>query len=179
MFSKFCGLDFETNQYVLPPYAATEKIVAKAIELLPENGSFCDFGTGSGNIAISILHARPDVTGVGIDISDEALEMAAINANTHGVRLELDKKMEGRFDLIISNGPYLTADEARQANVASYPPSTCTDGKDGLTVIRYLAKTFRKHTDTLLLEYEKPDKSPVTALFTKFEVFDVGVLVFA
>src|SRR3712207_3507493 len=79
---EFYGLDFEVNESVLIPRPETELLVETALEILKGTDSplVCDVGTGSGCIAVSLLHARPDARAVALDVSPAALEVAARNA---------------------------------------------------------------------------------------------------
>src|SRR5215213_10123155 len=112
---EFYGLEFEVTPDVLIPRPETELLVENALELLKGvNGPLlCDVGTGSGCVAVTLLHERGDARGFALDISPAALSVAARNAALHGVgeRLELfvsdcfdalrlDEHKELRFDLV-------------------------------------------------------------------------------
>jgi len=108
-----------------------------------------DLGTGSGCILVTLLAERRSATGVGADLSEAACLQASANAVLHGVadRAEIVQsnwfeQIEGRFDLIVSNPPYLAASE--MADVAPElsdhePAMALTDGLDGLSVYRIIA----------------------------------------
>ncbi len=157
---EFFSLEFEVSPAVLIPRPETELVVEKAIdyvrkELEEESHiEFLDMGTGSACIAIAILKYLPDAKAIGSDISTEALEIAAKNAEKHGVtdrltlveadglNLPADAVPEGGFDLIVSNPPYIRAEEMAglDANVRDYEPTgALTDGGDGLAFYRLLA----------------------------------------
>ena len=89
---EFYSLDFTVTKDVLIPRPETELIVENAIELLPENGRFCEIGIGSGCISVSILHELRSAAAIGLDISENALRIAEVNARTHQVsdRLKLN-----------------------------------------------------------------------------------------
>ncbi|MCA1618658.1 MAG: peptide chain release factor N(5)-glutamine methyltransferase [Acidobacteria bacterium] len=153
---EFYGLDFVVTPDVLIPRPETELLVETALELLDGSDApfVCDVGTGSGCIAVTLLHERRDARGYALDISDNALEVAERNAVRHGVgeRLRLlvsdcfDALGAGghegvRFDLIASNPPYVAeADlEGLQREVREHEPRVAlTPGGDGLSVIRRL-----------------------------------------
>jgi release factor glutamine methyltransferase len=152
---EFYGLDFEVNRNVLIPRPETELLVETALELLKETRSplVCDVGTGSGCVAVSLLHARRDARAVALDVSPAALEVAARNAARNGVaeRIHflvsdcfdaLDVGHAGeRFDLVASNPPYIAeADVAGlQREVREHEPrAALTPGGDGLSVVRRL-----------------------------------------
>jgi release factor glutamine methyltransferase len=154
---EFYGLEFEVTPDVLIPRPETELLVETALELLDEMEEtaapprLCDVGTGSGCIAVTILHERARVRAVGLDISTAALSVAARNASRHGVsrRLELvasdcfaalDPAHE-RFTMIVSNPPYVAEREMAglQREVRSFEPRVAlTPGGDGLSIIRRL-----------------------------------------
>ena len=149
----FFKLDFEVTPDVLIPRPESEAIVEVALELLPKNRSsrFADVGTGSGCLAISILHEAPDARGMAIDFSPAALKIAAGNAVRHNVaeRLTLVESdlLSGvptneQFGLIVSNPPYIPdADiDSLQREVRYEPRSALAGGSDGLDVIRRLLR---------------------------------------
>lgn len=158
-FRKFYGLEFELNEHVLTPYVQTEKIVERAMRLLNANSTFCDVGTGSGNIAVTLAKLT-GATGTATDVSPEALQVARKSAEQHEVKIdfrECDGIADGQFDLIVSNPPYLSAARAGKRE----PRIAVTDGRDGLTLIRQLIATAPKHLKAggvLLLEYIGPER---------------------
>ncbi|HYH85882.1 MAG TPA: peptide chain release factor N(5)-glutamine methyltransferase [Pyrinomonadaceae bacterium] len=170
---EFYGLDFEVTPEVLIPRPETELLVETALEILKEADSplVCDVGTGSGCIAVALLHERRDARAVALDISADALHVAGRNAARNGVgdRLELlvsdcfdalrsDERRGVRFDLIASNPPYIAEDEiaSLQREVREHEPrGALTPGGDGLSVIRRLvadAPEFLKPRGHLLIE---------------------------
>lgn len=123
--AQFFGRDFGLNADCLVPRPDTEVLVERALEVLPADGRFIDLGTGTGCIAISILAERADARGTATDIADGALAMTAQNAKAHGVydRLDLVKSdwfsalpKEARFDVIVSNPPYIAQSERSDMN---------------------------------------------------------------
>lgn len=178
---QFFDLEFEVNPAVLIPRPETEMVVERAIEILRASGgrSVCDVGTGSGCIAVSILHALPGVHGVGLDASGEALRVAMRNSRKHGVddRLELLESdlfkalTDQRFDMIISNPPYVPASDMAglQAEVRCFEPhGALTDGSDGLSIVRRIihdAPQFLTHDGHLILEIGFDQSSKVVAMF--------------
>jgi release factor glutamine methyltransferase len=170
---EFYGLDFEVTPDVLIPRPETELLVETALEFLKETASplVCDVGTGSGCVAVSILHARLDARAIALDISADALRVAGRNAARNGVgeRLELlvsdcfdalrsDELSEIRFDLIASNPPYIAEEEIAglQREVREHEPrAALTPGGDGLSIVRRLiaeAPAFLKPRGHLLIE---------------------------
>ncbi len=177
---EFYGLDFKVTKDVLIPRPETELIVENAIEILPENGRFCEIGIGSGCISISILHNVRDATATGLDISEKALEVAEINARNHKVsdRLKLDisdvftHSEDEKFDLIVSNPPYIADEEIKmlQAEVKDFEPlNALTDGKDGLSIIKKIvaeSPLFLKEDGFLLMEIGFGQSAEVEKLFS-------------
>lgn len=149
----FYELDFEVTPDVLIPRPETELIVEAVLDLFPVDAefSFADVGTGSGCIAISILHARPRSRAIAIDQSERALRTAQRNANrwavTDRARL-LKSDLFGElapsdvFNLVVSNPPYVRDGElsALQREVQREPRTALAGGLEGLDVIRRLMK---------------------------------------
>jgi len=134
---------FEVTADVLDPRPETETLVAAALEDGFER--VLDLGTGTGCILLSLLAARPAARGTGTDLSQAALAVAARNAERLGVaeRVALVlsdwwNAVDGPFDLIVSNPPYIAADEMAglQRELAFEPRMALTDGADGLTAYR-------------------------------------------
>jgi release factor glutamine methyltransferase len=170
-YQEFYGLDFEVTPDVLIPRPETELLVETALELLdktPRPARLCDVGTGSGCISISILHERPAIQAVGVDISWAALRVAARNAARHNVHerlaliasdcfAALDSR-RAKFSMIVSNPPYITEDALRdlQREVRDHEPRVAlTPGGDGFSIIQRLltdAPRFLEAGGYLLLE---------------------------
>lgn len=150
---EFYGLMFEVTPDVLIPRPETELLVEKALELMRATTAplVCDVGTGSGCIAVSLLHERTEARACALDISPAALRIAARNAARHGVgaRLELVESdcfaalatTAATFDAVVSNPPYITQHElaglAREVSEHE-PRHALTPGGDGLRIIRRL-----------------------------------------
>ena len=153
---EFFKLDFEVTPDVLIPRPETELIVETSLELLKTDPKpyFADIGTGSGCIAISILHELPEAHALATDFSRAALRVALRNAERHHVsdRLALfesdcfsDLDANESFTLITSNPPYVSADELKsiQREVRFEPRAALAAGSDGLSVIRRLLSEAR------------------------------------
>lgn len=152
---EFYGRSFIVTPAVLDPRPDTETLVEAALTLMPRNARILDLGTGSGAIAVTLLAERPDATGVTVDISPDALAVARANAEALGVldRLTLIEgswfdPVDGRFDLILSNPPYIPA-----RDIASLPPDVrnfdpllaLVGGDDGLDPYRIIAANAARH----------------------------------
>ena len=178
---EFYGLDFEVSPDVLIPRPETEMIVEHALEILKTSRgeSVCDVGTGSGCILISILHELTLVRAWGLDISQNALNLARRNAEKHNVsdRLELlesdlfDALDEKKFDLIVSNPPYVPARDIAglQAEVRDFEPHIAlTDQADGLSIIRRIVNEtphFLADDGHLLMEIGFNQSTEVVEMF--------------
>jgi release factor glutamine methyltransferase len=166
---EFYGLDFEVSPSVLIPRPETELLVETALELLRDvrEPRLCDVGTGSGCVAVALLHERADARAVAVDISADALRVAARNAARHSVagRLALVASdcfdaldASHKFDLVASNPPYVTETDLAvlQREVREHEPrAALTPGGDGLSIIRRLledAPRFLREGGCLVFE---------------------------
>ena len=146
-YRSFWGRDFKINENVLDPRGDTETLIELILDYKFEN--MLELGTGSGAIAITLLAERPDVTCVATDISKFALDTALINSKRHGVESRLKllhsdwfNKISGRFDIIVSNPPYISSEEYDQLGieVLKYDPKiSLTLGGDGLKAYREIS----------------------------------------
>ncbi len=111
----FYGLPFTVNEHVLIPRQDTEILVEEALKRAKSGMKILDMCTGSGCILLSVLSNCPSVMGTGVDLSEKALETARKNAADLKIKAEflhsdLFKQVEGSFDLILSNPPYIRTD---------------------------------------------------------------------
>jgi len=147
----FFGRAFRVTPDVLIPRPETELLVEAALQVMNADPVICDVGTGSGCIAITLLCERKDARAVAVDISEAALEVAQENARKLLVHERIEfavsdcfaglHESEGRFDLIVSNPPYVSANmlPGLQREVRDHEPLVAlSPGADGLTVIRRL-----------------------------------------
>ena len=167
----FFGLDFEVTKDVLIPRPETELLVETALTLVDKGTAapyICDVGTGSGCIAVALLHENQRATAVGIDLSIEGIQVARRNAVRHSVAARVSFLVAdclsalGRgkpmFDLVVSNPPYVAASalDGLQREVRDHEPRLAlTPGVDGLTIIRRLlvdSVAFVKTGGHLLME---------------------------
>jgi release factor glutamine methyltransferase len=140
---EFYGLELAITPDVLTPRVETEQMVEWAIAHAPKNSRLIDMGTGSGAVAIAIAKNRPDLTITATEISPAALKIARKNASGHKVDLKLIESdlwtnVDGRFDTIVANLPYLR-DDAREELMeeVKYEPSVSLfGGSDGLELYR-------------------------------------------
>ncbi len=151
--TEFMGLKFYVNRDVLCPRQDTEILVEEVLRNLHDGMRILDMCTGSGCILLSLLHYSNDCQGIGTDISENALQLAGKNAENlkeEAVFLQSDlfEKVEGKFDIIVSNPPYIpTADiEGLMPEVRDHEPREALDGgEDGLFFYRTITKTAAEH----------------------------------
>jgi release factor glutamine methyltransferase len=154
---EFWSLDFAVGPGVLIPRPESETLVESALKEFPARGAplrVLDLGTGTGCLLIAFLKERSQASGIGSDISDEALAWAKQNVQTHGManRVELMRSdwaagVEGTFDVIFCNPPYVA--KASRAlldpEVAYFEPEIALEGGlDGLDAYRQLAPQIRR-----------------------------------
>jgi len=151
---EFFKLGFEVTPDVLIPRPETEIIVEAALEVSQNDHApvILDLGTGSGCIAVSLLHELADARAIATDVSFSALRVAQRNAQRHGVidRLAFTQAdgssvigADGRFTLVVSNPPYVPESEIEslQREVRDHEPlSALVSGADGLSHIRALVR---------------------------------------
>lgn len=155
---EFWSLAFEVTPDVLIPRPETELLVAAALEFVRARGlvgpAVVDLGTGSGCVAIAIAHERPDARVVAVDCAAAALELAARNAERHGVpNVEpvqgrwLAPLGERAFDVIVANPPYVASDDPhlREGDVRFEPVTALDGGADGLDALREIAADAPQH----------------------------------
>ncbi len=148
----FWRYTFKVSPDVLIPRPDTERVVETALAHLPEGGRFADLCTGSGCIAISIAGERQDVTGVMADLSPAALKIAEENAIRIGVQNRIglvcadllsENPLTGLFDLIVSNPPYIPANDIALYPTLRYEPRMALDGgEDGLLFYKAFIARF-------------------------------------
>jgi release factor glutamine methyltransferase len=193
----FMGLQFKVDPRVLIPRPETETLVEQAMLQCKQwedrrEINAIDVGTGSGNIAIALAKFVRRVSVVGIDSSASALEVAKENAERIGgaenVRFELmdafepvDQLLRKRFDLLVSNPPYVARDEweTLQTEVRRYEPeSAVTDGRDGLEFYRRiveLAPLLLSDYGHVMVEVGYGQADTVQAIFelAKLEIVEI------
>lgn len=181
---EFYGLEFQVNDSVLIPRPETELLVELALERLPQHGRLLDMGTGSGAIAVSVAHTRPDAFVTALDFSGAALDVARANANAHGARIRFLRsdwfsEVDGdKFEVIASNPPYIAAGDAHLArgDLRFEPNMALTDHADGLAALRTIIAGAPAHLASggwLLLEHGYDQAVQVRALLESHNFADV------
>lgn len=174
---EFFGLMLAVDARVLVPRPDTETLVEWALDLLAGRHSprVVDLGTGSGAIALAIKHRRPDAWVLGIDRSEAALALARANGQRLGLGVTWQagdwlhgvKGLAGDLDLIVSNPPYIRADDPHLAALTHEPLSALAAGDDGLQDLRTIVRAAPAHllpAGWLLLEHGWDQSGPVRTL---------------
>lgn len=183
---EFMGYPFQVNEHVLIPRQDTELLVEEALKYLKPGMHFLDLCTGSGCILLSILSECPGLKGTGSDLSLEALKTAGENQKSLGreavlLQSDLFEKIEGKFDLIVSNPPYIRSEEIAglMEEVRDYEPMSALDGhEDGLYFYQRIAgesPSYLKAGGGLYLEIGYDQGSDVLRIleeqgFTRLEI---------
>jgi len=196
-WENFCGMKIKCDPRALIPRPETERLAELAVEFLKplgEAGRFADVGTGTGCIALAIL-AKTGASGVATDLSPEALALARENAAALGADARLQflegplcAPLEGSYDLIVSNPPYIPDGEREglESEVKDHEPAGALfSGADGVRELRAIlaeAPSKLKPGGALMLECGKgqPEalKAGLSGAWASSEIgkdqFDVG-----
>lgn len=184
---EFMGLKFKVNPNVLIPRQDTETLAEEAIKVLKPGMHVLDMCTGSGCILISVMKNVPDIKGTGCDISKPALLVAKENAKNNDVEAEWVRSdvfdhLAGKYDMIISNPPYIRTDEIAKLmpEVRDYEPYAALDGReDGLYFYRRIIEQAQDYLNSdgyLYLEIGCDQGSAVTELMKTAGYAEVEVV---
>ena len=183
---QFFKHEFVVTAAVLDPRPETEMLVLAALDAPFER--VLDLGTGSGAILLSLLAERSNATGLGIDLSRAALEIAQQNAKLLDLEARCTLKVsdwftdiDGCFDLIVSNPPYISQDErADLAPELSYEPAMAlTDGADGMNAYRAICAGVTAHLapgGRLIVEIGWTQGAEVVMMMQQAGLCDVRIL---
>lgn len=153
----FMGLDFDVAENVLIPRIDTEYLVEEAMTYVEDGARVLDVCTGSGCILLSLMKYKNDISGVGVDVSDDALALSRKNAEKLGVenvqfiKSDLFQNVEGKFDYILSNPPYIRRAEidGLMDEVRLHEPHLALDGgEDGLDFYRKIAHEAKDYLES-------------------------------
>lgn len=197
----FMGLDFMVNEHVLIPRQDTEILVEEVMRDFHDGVHILDMCTGSGCILLSLLHYSNDATGVGADLSEEALKVARANARklaimkaddecadikdadsrVRFVHSDLFENIDEEFDLIVSNPPYIRTDliETLMPEVRDHDPRMALDGTaDGLYFYRRIIEESGKYLrrgGQLFFEIGHDQAEDVTSLMADYGYKEIEV----
>lgn len=180
--TEFYGLTFKVNKNVLIPRPETEELVEKTLQFMKQKFSnqsinILDIGTGSGCISITLKHQLPSATVSAIDISKDALSVAKENAKLNNVEVNflesnIFSNITDKYDIIISNPPYIREDEPimdivknNEPHLALYAPN------NGLYFYEEITKQASKYLNNkFIIAYEIGEQqgSDVVALAKKY-----------
>ncbi len=183
----FMGLTFKVNPSVLIPRQDTETLVEEVLKAVTPGMEVLDLCTGSGCIAVSLAKFVPGAKVQGVDISPEALKVSEENARRNGVNVhfflsDMFGQVEGKFDMIVSNPPYIPTGEIQglMPEVKDFEPHLALDGKeDGLWFYRILAgegKKYLKPKGTLMVEIGCDQGKDVSRIFKDNGYCDIKVI---
>jgi release factor glutamine methyltransferase len=180
---EFYGRSFRVTPDVLDPRADTETVVEVCLGLMPVDASLriLDLGTGSGILAITLLAERKQASGYAIDVSAAALAVAKENAalncvvdRLHFVESSWFSKVEGKFDLIVSNPPYIPAVDISKLDVEVKdhdPHMALVGGQDGLECYRAIAMEageYLAQNGSVVVEIGALQADDVIQIFAKY-----------
>ena len=171
----FYGLDLQVDARVLDPRADTETLVDWALERVQEltSPTVLDLGTGSGAVALAIAHQCPQAQVSASDVSPDALAVAQANSQRLGLPVQfalgewLQPWAVQRFDLIVSNPPYVAEPDPHWPGLRHEPRLALAAGPDGLDALRWLVAHAADHLTPggwLLLEHGHDQADAVQTL---------------
>ena len=186
---EFMGLEFSVNKQVLIPNQDTETLVEEAMRLMHDGMRVLDLCTGSGCIALSLLHYTNDTSAVATDISEAALTVAVQNAEQLKLmerisfaETDLFPVQKEKFDLIVSNPPYIPTEviETLAPEVKDHEPRLALDGtEDGLSFYRRIIRTAPEwlfESGWLILEIGYDQGEAVSAMMRENGFRDIEVI---
>ncbi|MDP2630832.1 MAG: peptide chain release factor N(5)-glutamine methyltransferase [Candidatus Uhrbacteria bacterium] len=186
---EFFGLDFEVNKYTLIPRPETEQLVQEVVDYCktyPQARSIIELGVGSGCVILSILKNVLGLSeALAIDRVKRTLEIAQKNADHLGLSSRISFKRsdmwkqvpkESRFDIIVSNPPYLSADQCDTARkqypeIAFEPQIALLGGTDGLLFIKSIFQRVQRHLNpggAIFLEIGTQQKNDIERMAKKY-----------
>ena len=186
----FMGLEFNVDERVLIPRADTEILVEEALRVLNDGSRILDMCTGSGCILLSLLKYSNDCKGLGVDLSEGALEVAKSNAalilgeeaDVRFIQSDLFEDVEGQFEMIVSNPPYIASDvcDTLMSEVKDFEPRMALDGdKSGLVFYEKIIPEAKKRLTiggNLLLEIGYDQGDAVRNLLEKEGFIEIQII---
>ncbi len=172
---------FKLNSACLIPRPDTEHLVEHGLKHIMVGDSIADLCCGSGCIGLTLLKHTVDTVCTFVDISEKALEMTKLNAELMGLTDRcrfvcqdiLKNKIEGEFDVIVSNPPYIRSDVVPTLEVTKHEPKIALDGgKDGMDFYHALVRDYKPKTMILEIGYDQ--KEDIEALCSCRVYYDYG-----
>lgn len=185
---EFMGLSFWVNEHVLIPRQDTETLVEEALKVIPSGSHILDLCTGSGCVIISLVALGQGFSGIGVDLSEDALVVARENrTRLVGSKIEflqgnLWEPVTGKFNAIVSNPPYIRTKDIEDlaVEVKDHEPRMALDGtEDGLYFYRQIAENAADYLSDdgwLLVEIGYDQGPDVKSLFIDNGFKDVQVV---
>lgn len=175
---EFYSMEYATTPAALVPRPETELLVELALELIPVDAPLriCDLGTGTGIIAITLKKQRPQSSVCATDVDSGCLSLARENAQRHSVKIEFiesnwyqDLDSGRRFDMIVSNPPYVAANHPflAQGDLPAEPQIALTPGTSGLEALEIIIGSAPDHLEPggiLILEHGYDQEAAVARL---------------
>ena len=185
---EFYGLDLTVTSDTLIPRPDTETLVEVALEKIPvkENYNILDLGTGSGAIALAIAYRRPQANLIAVDFAQAVLKIAQKNAEKLGItnititHSDWFSALKGqKFDMIVSNPPYIEANDPHLTALNFEPISALTSGVDGLDDIRKIVQNaliYLNPQGWLMLEHGYNQAEKVHGLLAENGLTDIATI---
>ena len=173
---EFWSLPLKVNNSTLIPRPDTEILVESALEILPDRADILDMGTGTGAVILAIASERPQAKCIGIDMSDDAVELAIENGrclqieNVEFKQSNWFENISGQFDLIVSNPPYIDKNDhhLKEGDVRFEPLSALVADNNGLADIQLIAEQaihYLKDDGVLMIEHGFQQAALVRGIF--------------
>jgi release factor glutamine methyltransferase len=181
----FRRLTLKVDRRVLVPRPETEVVVEHCLDLLRDlvAPAVLDVGVGSGAIALAIVDEHPAARVTAIDVSEGALAVARENAKATGLEIAFEHRdvregLVGRYDLVVSNPPYVTAEEIQrlEPEVRDWEPRTATVGDDHTEVIAAAAAKVLEPGGWLVLEVGDGQAGAVATVLQKLGYEDINTV---
>ena len=185
---EFWSEDFLVNKATLIPRPETELLICKVIDFFKNKRiNILDIGTGSGCILLAILKELNFARGIGIDISAKAIQMAKVNSKILNLSnhskfkiCDLNKYNIGKYDLIVSNPPYIPSKDIKNLSkdIINYEPKTALDGGlDGLDLIKkviYKSSHLLKRNGLLAIEIGFNQYKRVSSILRRYRFREIS-----
>ncbi|MCR4554985.1 MAG: peptide chain release factor N(5)-glutamine methyltransferase [Succinivibrionaceae bacterium] len=174
-YRDFWDLKLRCNNTTLIPQPDTEVLVERALKYANKNSSILDLGTGTGAVALALKRELPGAMIEGVDLFEDVVKLAETNARLNNLAVEFKvsnwfSAVEGKFDLIVANPPYIAPDDEHLScgDVRFEPESALVAAENGLSDLRSIVEQssdFLNDQGILLVEHGYDQGTSVRALF--------------